>query len=95
MVHLTLLEHDTYQKRKYDLYQDYPINILNILVGCNIGIIFLKISLLNILSLFVITKLLLRIVLAKFVSLSKKRTELFICVVKDETSSILKLSVNL
>ena len=36
MVHLTLLEHDTYQKRKYDLYQDYPINILNILVGCNI-----------------------------------------------------------
>ncbi len=36
MVHLTLLEHDTYQKRKYDLYQDYPINVLNILVGCNI-----------------------------------------------------------
>jgi curved DNA-binding protein len=36
MVHLNLLEHDIYQKKGYDLHQEYPINILNILVGCHI-----------------------------------------------------------
>jgi len=38
MVHLTLSDHETYQKRNYDLYQDYPINILNVLVGCDIDL---------------------------------------------------------
>lgn len=38
MIHLTVMNHPTYVKRNFDLYQDYQISIIDVLLGSNINL---------------------------------------------------------